>query len=155
VCKVGDKGSDVLLTVFFKNDLVRKKKKVFRLRNSFPSQPKPSKCRKGWKPRAKRTLLPHWLCFSPRRRGLFVLHTHRRKGRSPPPPASLSLSHTHTHTHTHTQLWPSTPHFMFSAALVCLTPGNTHVSCWLSAVTWGFFLKGSFIISLMSPAFRL
>jgi hypothetical protein len=121
VCKVGDKGSDVLLTVFFKNDLVRKKKKVFRLRNSFPSQPKPSKCRKGWKPRAKRTLLPHWLCFSPRRRGLFVLHTHRRKGRSPPPPASLSLSLTHTHIHTHTHNCGPLPRILCSQQLWCVS----------------------------------
>lgn len=76
-----------------------------------------------------------------------------------PSPTSRGCIHahtdTHTSTHTHKLMLVLLPHFMFSAALVHLMPGNVWISCWLGTVTWGFFLKGSFIISLMGPAFRL
>ena len=93
-------------------------------------------------PGAAPTRRPHWGVCSPRTRWVFCSsHTPHAVTATTPP----------THTHMLARL----PHFMFSAALVHLTPGNVCVSCWLGTVTWGFFLKASFIISLMGPAFRL
>lgn len=147
--KIGDKGSSAVLAVFLRNDLL---KNVFLGRSSFCPSSHPTGLVGGWAAEQKPQGCLAGGSSAQEPDNSFVSLTPHKQAQplfsslTPPRPPP-------TPRHKRTLVLPS--HFMLSAALVHLMPGNVWISCWLGTVTWGFFEKGSFIISLMGPAFSL
>lgn len=135
--KIGDKGSSAVLAVFLRNDLL---KNVFLGRSSFCPSSHPTCLVGGWAVQSRNHKAASRGDLQPKNQITLLFHSHPTSSHSPCSPPSLPPPRPPPTPHPRHKCMLILPsHFMLSAALMHLMPGNVWISCWLGTVTWGFF----------------